>query len=225
MHGIDGMVFPKKIIIIYIIAVLAVISLVSFLDHPRTTTNSVDYNLPVAFGQWHGRDVADNIQNLMDWLGTDKMIFRSYKNGVTGQVVTLYVAYYPDMVASDAAHAPEVCYPGQGWTINANERARFALGGEDVTVKRLYIKKGDIKEVVFSWWQSEDRVIAENSAFRLHLIGNSLLNKNTASLWVRASVEYTGDGSSATRAEEMLGVFCSDVFPLLRGYFQSGVHS
>ncbi len=216
------MAFPYKRTTVFVVAILAVFTAASFLSRSPTDRDGTGYALPDVIGDWEGRDVSFDRDLLVSWLGTDEMVFRSYRNRGTGQVVTLYLAYYPDMEASDMAHEPEVCYPGQGWSILSGGRARMGLAGGTVRVKRLSIGKGSSREVVYSWWQAGDRVVAENWSYRLYQIANRLAGRDTSSLWVRVSSEHAGEAPGAPGGDDAIAAFCADLHPMLKGYFPLG---
>ncbi len=216
------MAFPYKRTSVFVVAVLAVFLAASFLAHQPVSREGAAYALPDVIGAWEGRDVSFDRDLLVSWLGTDTMVFRTYWNRETGQVVTLYLAFYPDMEASDMAHEPEVCYPGQGWTILSAARTRMDEDGKAVHVKRLLISKGPSHEVVYSWWQVGDSVIAENWTYRLLQITNRLSGRDTASLWVRVSSKLTGEASGGTGGDDAIQAFCSDLQAFLKGYFHQG---
>jgi len=199
--------------------VLAVLLAATYLGRRPVEQDGVVYTLPSDFGTWRGVDVSYNRDLLTSWVGTEHMAFKEYHNTGTGHRVTMYIAYYPDMGASDMTHAPEVCYPGQGWSITDNNTINHVLSGKTVRVKRMAVEKGDRWEVVYSWWQTRDRVIAENWQYRLFQVWNRLLKRDTASLWVRISAEHGTALGTISRAEEAIHAFCTDLSPLLGHYF------
>ena len=98
----------------------------------------------------------------------------------------------------------------------------MGLAGGTVRVKRLSIGKGSSREVVYSWWQAGDRVVAENWSYRLYQIANRLAGRDTSSLWVRVSSELAGEASGDTGRDGAIRAFCSDLHPLLKGFFPGG---
>lgn len=214
--GIKG-----KRTIIFIIIVLTVFMAATYLENSPPQRGGREYSLPSSFGNWQGIDVSFDRALLTSWLGTNHMVFREYRNNMTNHVVTLYAAYYTDIAASDMAHEPEVCYPGQGWSIISNKTVSMVLNGKSLRIKRMSIIKGDRQEIVYSWWQTKDQIMGENWRYHLYQIKNRLLNRSTDSLWIRVSSEYPEQESLSNKSEESLHTFCNDVLPILSYYFES----
>ena len=55
-------------------------------------------------------------------------------------------------------HAPEACFPGQGWHIDEPDPVNIMLGGQEVEVARMDagLKHANIRECVLYWYQCED---------------------------------------------------------------------
>lgn len=214
------MVFKEKRVIAVVVVVLAVFLLVSSYKTGRRPHNPQAYAFPVTFGAWTGTDLTENIELLKSWLGTQFITFRNYQNGANGKVVTLYIAYYPDLDSADMAHSPEVCYPGQGWEVTGSDDTDIFLSGKRVSVKRMMIRKDSVDELVYSWWQTKDTIIAGNSRYHLFQLLNKISRRDTASLWVRVStVSERGVGGS-DHGKDVLTPFCSDISSLLANYFR-----
>jgi len=172
------------------------------------------YKLPVVIGDWRGEDAVVNIDFLRSELGTQNMIFRSYSNGKG--VVTMYLAYYKDVDSANRCHSPNVCYPGQGWTVAADDMATVDVHGRNFDINRLVINKNSETELVYNWWQTGDAVFPRNSTNRFYQMFKSILGKNPSTVWVRLSVRASNDKRSD---EEMLIRFTKDIMPLLGNYF------
>jgi EpsI family protein len=214
------MVFREKKVIVFVGCVLAVFLATTLAKMPSQAERKGVYAFPAAVGAWQASDLP--IYKEMFTLGTKHMVFRQYRNSGNGAVVTVYIAYYPDLESSDLAHAPEVCYPGQGWEILSNDEKRLALStGVGIPVKRMVIEKGGEQEVVYSWWQTQGRILASNSWYHLYQIMNRIAFKDTSSIWVRISAR-AGIESSKPQAERTVQEFCDAAAPLMSNFFQEG---
>ncbi len=214
------MVFKEKRTIAFVIIVISVFLSANYLRIPRAEKKGEAYVLPLTIGQWEGSEVQYNRELLTSWLGTQAILFRSYKNETRGYDVTVYIAYYDTLDSSDMAHAPEVCYPGQGWKITSSSDVPFVLSGNNARVKRMVIEKDSAREVVYSWWETGNRVFPYNSWYHLYQILNKFTFKDTSSIWVRISSETNGDSG---QGEEMIRLFCKDAAPLLANYFREKI--
>jgi len=215
------MVLKEKRVIILIIVVLAVFFVAnSFRSSPDRPPITEAYSLPLTFGTWEGTDLVYNRELLTSWLGTDFITFRNYENRANGHVVTLYLAYYPDLDSSDMAHSPEVCYPGQGWKITKDDDIDIMISGRRENVMRLDIHKGSEQQVVYSWWQTENRIIGENAWYHLYQILNKVARRDTSSIWVRISTESAKGPEGEDPEEDVLVPFSNDIADLLANYFK-----
>ncbi len=215
------MVLKEKRVFVLIIVVLAVFFVAnSFRSNPDRPQITEAYSLPLTFGDWEGTDLVYNRELLTSWLGTDFITFRNYENKANGRVVTLYAAYYPDLEASDMAHSPEVCYPGQGWKITKDDDIDIMISGRRENVMRLDIQKGSEQQVVYSWWQTENRIIGENSWYHMYQILNKVAHRNTSSIWVRISADSARGARGEDPEQDVLIPFSNDIADLLANYFK-----
>ncbi len=204
--------------IAFCVITLAVFVASSILARRPINADPAVGELPETIDGWKAKYVQFDRALLTSWLGTDSMVFREYVNTAQGVAVVVYAAYYPDMDASDRAHAPEVCYPGQGWTVRRNAHVDILLDGDiPVSVKRMVVEKGTDREVVYSWWQTSDGIIAENWQYRLRMVTRRLLGRETSSVWVRISAPESGPGGPP--ADRVLQSFARQMYPLLMLYF------
>ncbi len=213
------MALPEKRTIAFVSIVLFVYLITNYFNWSPLRCSEKAYSLSESIGVWQGREVSFERERLTEWLGTKNIVFREYRNTKTGDVIVLYVAYYKNMEASDLAHAPEVCYPGQGWSIKFNKDIEVTSLNRKNKVKRIIIEKDTRKEVVYSWWQVGDTLIASNSWYRLNQIYRRLCSLNTASIWVRISVETAGKDKDRIPEETVLVDFMNDAAPALKNYF------
>lgn len=215
------MAIKEKRTILFTITVLAVFVAVNLVGRMARVPSNAVYDLPLIIGTWMGSDVTYDRDLLFAWLGIDRMVFRNYKNSENGKEVTLYVAYYDDMSHSDKAHVPEVCYPGQGWTVEANEKIDLVFAGKKFSIKRVFIEKNNVRQVVYSWWQTRYEVIAGNEWYRLAQVKNRLMFRDTPSIWVRVSSEYDDKEVTQSAAEKDLKEFCGFMTPFLNNYLKT----
>jgi EpsI family protein len=217
------MVYKDKRAIAFLVTVLSVFLVTGYLENPAEKNPGDIYSLPLTIGQWEGNDVEYDPELLASWLGTTKIVFRNYRNRVNGYDVTLYVAYYKDFESSDKAHAPEVCYPGQGWEVRSDGDVQYELSGSNAHFRRMTVEKNSEQEIVYSWWQTGKKIIPYNSWYHLNQILNKITFQDTSAIWVRISAGISGDQGKNTHGEDMIKVFCKDAAPLFTNYFQHKV--
>ena len=96
----------------------------------------------------------------------------TYRQAETGAMVGAYVGYHETQVREEGGgsgensiHPPAHCLPGAGWDIIRNESIPLDMPGmlqPGAKVKRLLIAKGASRQLVYYWYQSRGRVIAED---------------------------------------------------------------
>ncbi len=95
-----------------------------------------------------------------DALQTDHLLERSYqRHGPEGLTqVTVYVAWWAPgqtSVSTVAAHTPESCWPGSGWTMDGAQTARLALPLPDGRIvdeaEQRVFHHGDFPQRVWFW--------------------------------------------------------------------------
>ena len=112
--------------------------------------------LPMELGHWRGKaEVLD--QEIARATGCTDHAFRSYTDERTGQVVGVIVLYGP--AAEIFIHAPDNCYPAQGYTVGDGPFDRSMVVDRDVNVplkRALYVRgeggQADHQEVYHTWW-------------------------------------------------------------------------
>lgn len=183
--------------------------------NPKLNTFN-NYTLPYTIGKWTGTDVNCDKRKLMSILEASDIVFRKYvKDDIS---VTLYLAYYQDLSSSDFAHAPTVCYLGQGWNIKKNEFISRKIAGKIVTINRILVEKGEKKQLVYTWWQTKDKIFASHSKHRFYQLWKHLFASNSSAIWVRITID--GNGQKILSKEHIILSFCKDMAPLFKNYFK-----
>jgi len=114
--------------------------------------------LPMQIGQWSGKDVKLD-ERVVEATDTDAHVNRRYLRSHGSDGVSLYIAY--GVRARDLMpHRPEVCYPGNGWTLKDTRHvdvpladgtklqcrilkfSRAGLSTENITVLSYYLVDG-----------------------------------------------------------------------------------
>ena len=114
--------------------------------------------LPIKIGDWVGQDVKLD-ERIVEATDTDAHVNRRYVRSNSAEAVSLYIAY--GLRARDLMpHRPEVCYPGNGWTMQDTRHvdlpladgtklqcrilkfSRAGLSTENVTVLSYYLVDG-----------------------------------------------------------------------------------
>ena len=153
-------------------------------------------------------------------LDTDVYVFRKYRSD-KGEVITLYIGYYGTKKGGRTGHGPGGCYPGSGWAI-LNESQVMQLVAFDgkkkkIKLNSMKIKRGNIAELVFYWYQSNgDEVLSSGIEQNLHRFRNKILHNRNDGAFIRVSTPIT---QSLSYTESRLKDFIKKVFPLIVQYW------
>jgi EpsI family protein len=105
-------------------------------------------------------------------LGATDLFLCGYSNEEEGAHVSVYVGYHATQIREEGGgagensiHPPAHCLPGAGWDIIDNQTVALQipeLPTQDGRAKRLIVAKGEARQLVYYWYQSRGRVIAED---------------------------------------------------------------
>jgi EpsI family protein len=124
---------------------------------------SLEAIVPKAFGDW--REEPERIvqvvnPQLQKTIETDysEVLTRSYVNA-EGYRVMLSLAYGSVQRGTLKLHKPEVCYSGQGFTLHRTRASRLATPYGEITVRRMFTRKGLREEPVTYWLRVGDKTV------------------------------------------------------------------
>lgn len=110
-------------------------------------------------------------REILDNLGASDTLVCDYQKSST-EVLGLYIGYHETQVREEGGgagensiHPPAHCLPGSGWDIIDSQTVPLDIAGMSepgAGVKRLIIAKGPYRQLVYYWYQSRGRVIAED---------------------------------------------------------------
>lgn len=132
-----------------------------------------------------GRHLAEEV--LAD-LAPTSYLSRLYQSGAHD--IRLFVAYYAQQKAGETMHSPRNCLPGNGWEI-WNYRTTSVTGpaGRPVDINHYSIRKVNERLAVLYWYQTHDRVIANEYFGKLLLVHDALTHGRTAGAVITLTVE------------------------------------
>jgi EpsI family protein len=117
----------------------------------------LDELVPVRFGDWRvDKTAVGGIVNPQ----TEAMLNRIYSQLLdrvyvdeSGRRIMLSIAYGDDQ-ADDSVqlHYPEVCYPAQGFQVQANRREHINVANGTINVRRLETRFGDSRFEPVTYW-------------------------------------------------------------------------
>jgi EpsI family protein len=155
-------------------------------------------------------------KEVLEVLKADDTLSRTY-HGPETSVANLFIAFFRTQRAGVAPHSPKVCLPGAGWVPIESSIVTISVPGrgEPMPVNRNTIERGEYKSVVLYWYQSRDRVVADEYRAKFYSMYDSIRYRRSDTALVRVVVPVIDD-ENAARA--MATRFVQDSFTLLRGY-------
>jgi EpsI family protein len=116
---------------------------------------SLEDMVPKHIGDWREEPqlivqvVNPQIQEVLDKT-YNQVLARSYVNA-EGYRIMLSVAYGSDQRGPWRAHEPEMCYAGQGFTLQSRQNSQLATPFGEIPVRRLLMSKGPRVEPLTYW--------------------------------------------------------------------------
>lgn len=175
-------------------------------------------NFPMQLGDWRGQ--RDSIEKIyLDALKLDDYVMANYVNSKQ-DYVNLYVAYYASQSAGESAHSPRSCIPGGGWLIK--QMSSYSVEGVTINkvplrVNRLVIQKGDIRELVYYWFQQRGRVITNEYAVKWYLMVDAITRNRTDGALVRLTTTVNPN-ENLSEGDSRLTAFAALAVPQLHSY-------
>ncbi|HZR63550.1 MAG TPA: EpsI family protein [Terriglobales bacterium] len=101
------------------------------------------------------------------------------------QQLGLLIAFQNNFRAAVSVHTPKNCLPGDGWEVWKTASAKVMFAGRPVVINQYQIYKMGNRMTVLYWYQSRDRVNANEYAAKLMLVRDGLLNGRSSGSLVR----------------------------------------
>lgn len=168
-------------------------------------------DFPLQVGEWEGkRDKLESIY--LDALKLSDYIIADYTDKGK-RSVNFYVAYYESQRKGVSAHSPRSCLPGGGWRIKELDQIPVkdvTISGEPLVVNRVVIQLGDVKQLVYYWFQQRGRVITSEYMVKWYLFWDALTKQRTDGALVRLTT-LVPPGKDISKSDRLLQEFARDV--------------
>lgn len=184
---------------------------------------------PLELGDWRCEEPEEIPSGMVRNLGVTDYLTCTFAREDPHQVVGVYLGYHASQVrregggsGENSIHPPKHCLPGSGWSILDLQRARLELpglpeGGADVN--RLVIARGNQRQIVYYWYHSRGRVIAEDWEKIVLLFWDRARRQRTDGSLVRFTIPLArGSEQEVNRAEEAFTDLASRILPQLAAY-------
>jgi EpsI family protein len=171
---------------------------------------------PTSVDSW--RTVQEGVidQDTRDILKADDLMSRFYSGPKGG--AELFIAYFKTQRQGQSPHSPKNCLPGSGWQTVPSETGRvdIPVSGGSININRYVVTKGDAQSVVYYWYQSQGRVIADEFAAKFYLVSDSIRHHRSDTALVRVVVPIR---QNRTQQSEKIGVdFIQTFYPVVKAF-------
>lgn len=127
---------------------------------------------PTRLDDWSCAQRGTMDRETLENLGASDYLICEYRRQEPPGIVAVYVGYHETQVrhegggsGENAIHPPKHCLPGSGWDIIAQDQVVLDLPGlpnGPAKVNRFVIAKGEMRQLVYYWYQTQGRVIADD---------------------------------------------------------------
>ena len=175
-----------------ILSATLVASMVSDRRMPASLARRLDA-FPARLGDWVAAERTDALSpRAQASLAATEYMGRIYRR--RGSAVDLFIAYYANQRAGESMHSPKHCLPGGGWEFSSFGTVNVPVGGTTVRINRDRIQKNGQGAIVLYWYQTQDRIIAEEYLGKVYLAWDALTRGHASGSIVRL---FLGDNPGA----------------------------
>jgi len=210
---------PKQFYVSFALLVIAALSVVALPDREEIIPDRKHYaEFPLELEGWAGRT------GYLEQIYIDTLKFTDYAMidyvGDDAGTVNFYSAYYSTQKSGASAHSPRSCIPGGGWRITSLENHNIqgvTLGDVPMVVNRLVIEKGEIKQLVYYWFQQRGRVVTNEYMMKWYLFWDAMTKNRTDGALMRLTTVLS-PGQDISIADKRLESFSQQIAPLIPDY-------
>jgi EpsI family protein len=171
---------------------------------------------PQTLGPWRllQEGVIDN--DTREILRADDLMSRVYQSPEGG--AELFIAYFKTQRQGQSPHSPKNCLPGAGWQTVPSETGRIdvQVPGDSIHINQYVVSKGEAQSVVYYWYQSQGRVIADEFAAKFYLVSDSIRHHRSDTALVRVVVPIE---QGRTQQAEKVGIdFIKTSYPVVKAF-------
>lgn len=157
-----------------------------------TAPEKMAVTIPAKIGSWSEIKQESSVVVNPDLEATVNRIYsdvlsRTYVND-KGDRIMLVIAYGEDQQEGNALHYPEVCYPAQGFVIDAKRDDSVLIGNKELYIRRVMTNHSKQRfEPVTYWTTLGDEVVRGNVEKKTKEIANKLQGKALDGYLIRVS--------------------------------------
>lgn len=170
--------------------------------------------------EWSGRRTPLE-KFILDQLKLSDYIQSDYISPNENNSVNFYVAWYASQRSAAGIHSPLACIPGAGWVFDSLSQIDIPevthVSGKTLRVNRAIIRKGNISQLVYFWYDGRNLDLTSGYAARWHIFWDLLLHSRSDGALVRV-VTLIPTPEQTSAADQRLQHFLKDFYPLIPAY-------
>lgn len=149
-------------------------------------------------------------EEVEELLKADDTLNRVYLDPAGQTTASLFVAFFRSQRAGVSPHSPRVCLPGSGWEAREARTIPLMLPGRShpVEVNRHVVARDLQLSLVLYWYQSHNRIVADEYAAKLYLMLDSIRHRRSDTALIRIVIPIGEQGQEA--AEKLASAMARD---------------
>jgi EpsI family protein len=183
--------------------------------------------MPVTLGTWHLAQTGVIEQEVLDVLKADDILNGVYCNSEhpdctqTSQgLASLFVAGFRTQRTGKSPHSPKNCLPGSGWVPLSSGELAIDVGlAAPITVNRYVVSSGSQRQLVLYWYQSRDRVVANEYKAKFWVMADAIRLNRTDTALVRVVIPVVNRDEA--QAQATAADFVKSFYSTLLNYLPS----
>lgn len=192
-------------------AMLVATYLLTHVSAPAATAAAPSLeSLPFHLSEWSGVTAPPLAPEIADTLAANEYV-RRYYQGPQG-VLEMDVAYYAQPRVGTTMHSPLNCLPGTGWEVASVTTRPVDTPVGTWGVRELTVERGATRYALTYWFQSHDRIVADELSARFHLLRDALRRRPTDTGLVRVMMPVSGSG---IEERDTIAAFAANLIPAI----------
>jgi EpsI family protein len=184
--------------------------------------------MPAMLGSWRLAQSGVIEQEILDVLQADDVLNRVYCKSASpdciktgdGVAASLFVAAFRTQRTGKTPHSPKNCLPGAGWVKLSSDELAVDVGrAAPISVNRYLVASGNERDFVLYWYQSRDRVVADEYKAKFWVMADAIRLNRTDTALVRVIVPVVNRDEA--RAQATATDFVKAFYSTLLSYLPS----
>ncbi len=151
-------------------------------------------------------------------IGADDFIVTNFFNETMEAPVNVYMAYVSQQREGKSWHSPQQCLPGGGWEFVEHTVEKQPMpDGRIMVYNRIIIKFGDVRQLVYYWYDQRGRMVANEFVVRAWVVADAITKGRKDGAMIRMMTVIRPDETEAD-AEARINGFLQEMYPVLPKY-------